>query len=166
MWNNDDDFSKKLFLSPDIKLTRMNDSMLAIIQPDILKLENKYEIYPNEEVNTNESLTEEKQPIEKTNNSINPLLLLTGYWKKNKYYNIHDVVYVHENRMQFECIVPHKSDIFITDWLVKDYWQEIIQIDMQKTIQNQEEFMKKMKKEKSSKRNKKSRKVFIFDEKK
>jgi hypothetical protein len=163
MWNNDDDFSKKLFLSLDAKLAKINNPMLTTIQPDILKLENKYEIYPNEEINTNKNLTE-KEPIEKTNNSINPLLLLTGYWEKNKYYNIHDVI--HENGTWFECIVPHKSDIFITDWLVNDYWIEIVQIDIQEIIQNQEKVMKEMKKEKSSKKNKKSRKVFIFDEKK
>lgn len=162
MWNQDDDFSKKLFLPPAMKLTRMNNSMIAIIESNLLELENKYEEYPNESANIPEEIIEKTNFIETNITPTNPLLLLTGKWKSDKYYNTYDVVYYTNNSL-FECTTPHKSDTFLNDWLIKDYWQAINQTDKIETIQRQEKIMKKTKLKKSSKN---SRKVFIFDEKK
>ena len=139
----------------------MNNSMISLIQSDLLKLEDKYEKYPNEQTNT----IEEETHIETNIDFTNPLLLFTGKWESNKYYNNHDVIQYIDINQLFECMTPHKSDIFITDWLIKDYWQKIEQTDKIKTIQRQEKIMKKTKLEESSKKNKKSRKVFIFNEK-
>ena len=161
MWNCDNDFSRNLFLPLTKKLTGMNNSMINLIQSDLLKLEDKYEEYPNEQTNT----IEEETHIETHIDFTNPLLLFTGKWESNKYYNNHDVIqYIDPNKL-FECTTPHKSDIFLTDWLIKDYWQQIEQTDKIKTIQRQEGIIKKAKLEESSKKNKKSRKVFIFNEK-
>ena len=154
-------------------LNEENNNKL-ILEDSSVQENNNEETLPEENAHINENILEndvsnlnlmDSQVFIPNNLSYNGLWYI-GEWKSNSYYDIGDVIKNNEYNVFFLCVTAHLSSSFIVDYLVENYWEQIIDETGINYIKTQQQFVEKNKQHKRQKKEKKkkSRKVFIFDE--